>query len=55
LLNNATLGPDGKMRILPNGRSRNESVRGSTRTVVAELHRSVDARARSGALGSRLQ
>ena len=37
LLNNATLGPDGKVRVLPHERTRNPSVRGSTRTIAAEL------------------
>ena len=55
LLNNATLAPDGKMRILPRERSRNPSVQGSTRTMAAELHRSVDTKARSSVLVSRLQ
>ena len=55
LLNNATLAPDGKMRILPRERSRNPSVQGSTRTMAAEFHRSVDAKARSSVLASRLQ
>jgi filamentous hemagglutinin len=57
LLNNATLGPDGKVRISPQGRSRNPSVQASTRMMAAksELHRSVDAKARSGALASRSQ
>jgi FecR protein len=57
LLNNATLGPDGKVRISPQGRSRNPSVQASTRMMAAktELHRSVDARARSGVLASRFQ
>ena len=55
LLDNATPGPNGKIRISPDGRSRNQSVRGSTRTMVAELHRSVDAKARSGVPASRLQ
>src|SRR5438477_8100531 len=55
LLNNATLGPDGKVRVLPHERIRNPSVRGSTRTIAAELHRSVDARARLGVLASRFQ
>jgi hypothetical protein len=55
LLNNATLGPDGKVRLSPHERSRNPAVQGSTRTVAAELHRSADAGARSGLLASRLQ
>jgi hypothetical protein len=55
LLDNATPGPNGKVRVSPDGRSRNQSVRGSTRTMVAELHRSVDAKARSGVLASRFQ
>jgi len=57
LLNNAAVGPDGKVHISPHGRSRNPSVQGSTRTVAAvtALHRSVDARARSGVLASRIQ
>jgi len=57
LLNNATLGPDGKVRISPHERSRNESVRGSTRTMAAaaQLHRSVDAKARSAVLAFRSQ
>ena len=57
LLNNATLGPDGKVRISPQGRSRNPSVQASTRMMAAktELHRSVDARARSGVLATHLQ
>src|SRR4029077_3463155 len=42
LLNNATLGPDGKVRISPHGRSHNQSMQGVTRTMAAELHRSVD-------------
>jgi hypothetical protein len=55
LLTNAILGPDGKVHVSPYERSRNESVRGSTRIMAADLHRSVDAKARSGALASRLQ
>ena len=55
LLNKATLAPDGKMRILPRERSRNPSVQGSTRTMAAEFHRSVDAKARSSVLASRSQ
>ena len=55
LLNNATLGPDGKVRISPPGHSRNPSVHGSTRTMAAELHRSVDAKARSSVLAFRSQ
>jgi hypothetical protein len=57
LLNNATLGPDGKARISPQGRSRNPSVQASTQMMAAktELHRSVDAKARSGVLASRFQ
>jgi hypothetical protein len=55
LLNNATLGPGGKVRISPQERTRNPSARGSTRTMASELHRSVDARARSAVLTSRLQ
>ncbi len=57
LLNNATLGPDGKVRASPHERSRYPSVQRSTRTMAAatELHRSADARARSGVLASRLQ
>jgi hypothetical protein len=55
LLDNATPGPNGKVRVSPVARSRNAPVQGSTRTTVAELHRSVDAKARSGVLASRLQ
>jgi FecR protein len=55
LLDNAAPGPNGKIRISPNGRSHNQSVRGSTRTIAAELHRSVDAKARSGVLATHLQ
>ena len=55
LLDNATPGPNGKVRVSPVTRSHNAPVRGSTRTMVAELHRSVDAKARSGVLASRLQ
>jgi len=57
LLDNAAPGPNGKIRISPNGRSHNQSVRGSTRMMAAktELHRSVDARARSGVLATHLQ
>jgi len=55
MLNNATLGPDGKVRISPHGRSHNPSAQGSTRTMATELHRSADARAKSGVLASRLQ
>lgn len=55
LLNNSTLGPDGKVRVSPHERSRNASVQRSTRTIPAEPHRSVDAKARSGVLASRLQ
>ena len=54
LLNNTTLGPNGKVRISPHGRSRHPSVQGGTRTIAAEPHRSVDAKARS-AVASRLQ
>jgi hypothetical protein len=54
LLDNAAPGPNGKIRISPDGRSRNQSVQGSTRTIAAELHRSVDTKARSGMLASRL-
>jgi hypothetical protein len=55
LLNNGTLGPDRKVRISPNPRNRNLSVQGNRRTIAAEPHRSVDAKARSGVLASRLQ
>src|SRR5439155_12654550 len=55
LLDNASPGPNGKIRISPNGRSHNQSVRGSTRTMAAELHRSVDAKARSGVLATHLE
>jgi len=57
LLNDATPGADGKVHISPHGRSRNPSVQGSTRNVAAatELHRSADARAKSGVLASRLR
>src|SRR5438067_10318519 len=55
LLDNAAPGPNGKIRISPNGRSHNQSVRGSTRTMAAELHRSADAKARSGVLATHLQ
>jgi hypothetical protein len=57
LLNNATLGPDGKVRASPHERSRYPSVQRSTRIMAAatELHRSAHARARSGVLASRLQ
>jgi len=36
-------------------RSRNQSMQGGTRTTPAELHRSVDAKARLGVLASRFQ
>jgi len=55
LLDNATPGPNGKVRVSPVTRSRNAPVQGSTRTMAAELHRSVAAKARSGVLASRLQ
>ena len=55
LLDNAAPGPNGKVCVSPDGRSRNQSVRGSTPTMVAELHRSVDAKAKSGVLASRFQ
>jgi hypothetical protein len=55
LLDGATPGPNGKVRVSPVTRSRNAAVQGSTRTMAAELHRSVDAKARSGVLASRLQ
>jgi hypothetical protein len=55
LLNNSTLGPDGKVRVSPHGRSRNQFMPGGTRTMAAELHRSVDTKAGSGVLASRLQ
>jgi FecR-like protein len=55
LLDNAAPGPNGKVRISPHDRTGNPSVRGSTRTMAAELHRSVDARPRSAVLTSRLQ
>jgi len=57
LLNNATPGPNGKVRVSPVTRSRNPSVQGSTRTMAAAtaLHRSADARVRSGVLASRIQ
>ena len=56
LLDGATPGPNGKVRVSPVTRSRNAAVQASTRTMAAtELHRSVDARARSGVLASRLQ
>ena len=55
LLDDAVVGPSGKIRISPDGRSRNQSVQGSTRTMAAELHRSADAKARSGVLASRFQ
>jgi hypothetical protein len=57
LLNNATVGLDGKVRVSPHGRSRNASAQASTGMTAAktELHRSADARARSGASAFRLQ
>jgi hypothetical protein len=55
LLDNATPGPNGKVRVSPVTRSRNAPVQGSTRTMAAELHRSADARARSSVPASRLQ
>jgi len=55
LLDNAAPSPNGKVRISPHGRSRNQSMQGGTRTRPAEIHRSVDARARSGVLASRFQ
>jgi hypothetical protein len=55
LLNNAALGPDGKVRVSPHERSRNRSAQNSTRTMVAELHRSAGARAGSGVLAPRSQ
>ncbi len=55
LLDNATPGPNGKVRVSPVTRSRNAPVQGSTRTMAAKLHRSVAAKARSGVLASRLQ
>jgi hypothetical protein len=54
LLDNATPGSDGKVRVSPHERSRSRSVRGSTRTMVAESHRSADSKARSAVLASRL-
>src|SRR5436190_5325270 len=54
LLDNASPGPNGKVRVSPVTRSRNAPVQGSTRTMGAELHRSVAAKARSGVLASRL-
>ena len=55
LLDNAAPGPNGKVRVSPVTRSSNMPVRGSTRTMAAELHRSVDAKARSGVLATHLQ
>jgi len=55
LLNNATPSSNGKVRMSPVTRSRNPSMQGSTRTMAAALHRSADARARSGVLASRIQ
>jgi len=55
LLDGATLGPNGKVHVSPVTRGRNAPVQGSTRTMVAELHRSADARARSSVPASRLQ
>ena len=55
LLDNAIPGPNGKVRVSPVTRSRNPSMQGSRRTMAAELHRSADARTRSGVLASRLQ
>ena len=55
LLDNAAPSPNGKVRISPHGRSHNQSMQGGTRTTAAELHRSVDAKARSGVLASRFQ
>jgi len=55
LLDNAAPGPNGKVRVSPVTRSSNAPVQGSTRTTAAELHRSADARARSGVPASRLQ
>jgi FecR protein len=53
LLDNAIPGPNGKVRISPNQRNHNLSVQGSRRTIAAEPHRSVDAKARSAVLASR--
>src|SRR5205823_8608937 len=55
LLDGATLGPNGKVHVSPVTLGRNAPVQGSTRTMVAELHRSADARARSSVPASRLQ
>jgi FecR protein len=57
LLNNATLRPDGKVRISRHAASRTPSIQGSRRSVAAatDLHRSADASARSGAPAFRLQ
>ena len=55
LLDNATPGPNGKVRVSPVTRSSNAPVQGSTRTMAAELHRSADARARSAVLAFRPQ
>jgi hypothetical protein len=55
LLDNATLGRSGKVQISGREASRNLSVQDSTRTMRGELHRSVDARQRSGVVVSRLQ
>jgi hypothetical protein len=55
LLDNAAPGRDGKVRISPATHSRNAPTQASSRTMVAELHRSVDAKARSGVAASRLQ
>ena len=54
LLDNAAPSPNGKV-LSPHGRSRNQSMQGGTRTTPAELHRSVDAKARSRVLASRFQ
>jgi hypothetical protein len=58
MLNNAALGPDGKVHVSANERTRKPSMQGSTastRTAAAELHRSADPRARLAMLTSRLQ
>src|SRR5207237_5317529 len=55
LLDNATPGQTGKVRVSPVTRNRNAPVQGSTRAMAAQLPRSVAAIARSDVLAARLQ
>jgi FecR protein len=55
LLDNATPGSTGKVRVSPHQHSRSSFVRGSTRISAAQFQRTAESKVKSAALASRLQ